>query len=205
MKKIVGFTCDGASVNTGKNRGVIELMQEEVHDKVVLVHCLVHRLELAYKKAFQSSKLYDQVISLRTRLFSFYHVSPLQRQNYASTCEALQVTAAYPVRIGGTRWLSHTESGLTILWKGYKAFVEHLQQVVVGAPGSTRSNAQPKAKAIVQQLRSWDQMWFACFLHDVLTILGRLCKELQSQDCSISSCHQLLRATTNSIKKLKER
>ena len=48
MKKIVGFTCDGASANTGKNRGVIELMQEEVHDKVVLVHCLVHRLELAY-------------------------------------------------------------------------------------------------------------------------------------------------------------
>jgi hypothetical protein len=47
LKKCVGFTCDGAAVNTGADNGVIGIMHEELSDRIVLVHCLVHRLELA--------------------------------------------------------------------------------------------------------------------------------------------------------------
>ena len=51
LNKLIGFTCDGASVNTGEKNGVIALMHRDISDRIVLVHCLVHRLELAYKKA----------------------------------------------------------------------------------------------------------------------------------------------------------
>ena len=56
LKKIVAFGADGAAVNTGQVSGVISKMQAEVRGSIVMVQCMVHRLELAYKDAFNQCK-----------------------------------------------------------------------------------------------------------------------------------------------------
>ena len=73
--KIIGYTCDGASVNTSHENGVIVLMQKEISPCIVLVKCLAHRLELAYKEALKQITLNNKVALLLTDLFSFYHKS----------------------------------------------------------------------------------------------------------------------------------
>jgi hypothetical protein len=57
LSKLVGFGCDGASNMLGKKNGLATLLEAD-HPEVVAVHCLAHRLELAFKDTYSGfSKL----------------------------------------------------------------------------------------------------------------------------------------------------
>ena len=51
-KKIVSFTSDGASVNTGQNEGLMTRMKRDRRDWLVPIHCVNHRVEMAIKESF---------------------------------------------------------------------------------------------------------------------------------------------------------
>ncbi len=129
FNKLVGYGCDGASVNTGKKGGVITHLRAAASDSVLLVVCLVHRLESACKDAFRHHKLYEKVMQMLSSLFSFYRQSPKQRSGLKETFQAKGIPVATPTRIGGTRWVGHTLTALHALWKGYEVFWLHLDQV----------------------------------------------------------------------------
>ena len=126
--KIIGFTCDGASVNVGQIAGVITFFHS-LYAAILLVHCLSHRLELSFKQAVKGVKLYEKINSLLSELFKFYHTSPLQTENLKTSFNSLEIPVALPHRVGGTRWVSHTFGALEQVWKGYPAYVQHLSQV----------------------------------------------------------------------------
>ena len=79
LSKVVGFGADGASVNTGEKGGVIAIMRKTLNSDIVMIRCLVHRLELAYKAAMKKSKLYSRIMSLLSGLYGFYHTSANDR------------------------------------------------------------------------------------------------------------------------------
>ena len=130
LSKVVGFGADGASVNTGEKGGVIAIMRKNLNSDIVMIRCLVHRLELAYKAAMKKSKLYSRIMSLLSGLYGFYHTSALQRPNLKQAAEATKCPFAVPLRVGGTRWVSHTLLALNQLWKAYPALEMHLSQVL---------------------------------------------------------------------------
>jgi hypothetical protein len=49
--KLVSFTADGASVNTGKYNGVLTQLKRN-RPWLLTIHCANHRIELAVKSAF---------------------------------------------------------------------------------------------------------------------------------------------------------
>ena len=51
MKKLVGFTCDGASVMISSRQGVFAKLRREINPKLFLTHCPPHRLVWASKDA----------------------------------------------------------------------------------------------------------------------------------------------------------
>ena len=59
LHKIVAFAADGASVNTGENNGVIAKIRKHVSPSVIMVKCLAHRLELAFKEAVSELQPYN--------------------------------------------------------------------------------------------------------------------------------------------------
>ena len=127
--KVVCFTGDGASVNSGYQNGVIAKLKQ-LSQEIIFVHCLNHRLELALKQAMKGHKLYEKINSLLSEIFKFYHTSSLQTENLKTAYEACNVPVQLPHRIGGTRWVSHMSGALEQIWKGYKVFVQHLDQVI---------------------------------------------------------------------------
>ena len=66
--KLVGFGCDGACVMLGAFSGVAKLMKD-IQPSTIVVHCLAHRLELAYKDAVKGIKVYESVIILLMGLY----------------------------------------------------------------------------------------------------------------------------------------
>ncbi|XP_070560509.1 zinc finger protein 862-like isoform X1 [Ptychodera flava] len=201
QQKIVGFGCDGASVNTGSVSGVITLLQTNISKEIVLVKCLAHRLELAFKDAIKGIHLYTKLNTLLTELFKFYHTSSLQTENLKQTFRALGLQTALPHRVGGTRWVSHVLGALIQVWKGYAAYVKHLGQVA-----SEHSNKkQPKAKHLSMLLSSKELVVFGNFLTDVLTVISTLSQQLQRDEIGIYHSYEQIQATIMVVKKYKER
>ena len=116
--KLVGFACDGA--NVGSVYGVIAL--DQMSRSIVPIHCLNHRIELAFKDAVKSQKLYDKVDGILSELYKFYHNSALQTENLKSTYNACGMAVQLPHRVGGTRWIPHLVGALGQVWKGYKGY-----------------------------------------------------------------------------------
>ena len=129
--KIVCFTADGATVNTGHLSGVISKMREAWNPSIVMIKCLMHRVELAVKEVFTNDPHYKSFQSVLTTLFTLYHRSPLMRAGLEETfaCLTPPATPIMPSRVGGTRFVGHTERAIQKLWQGYKAYILHLTQV----------------------------------------------------------------------------
>ena len=72
-KKLVGFGCDGAAVMIGRNGGVATYLKQ-IQPRLLIVHCLAHRLELAVKKI----PVYSSLLVLLVGIYYFYHYSPKQ-------------------------------------------------------------------------------------------------------------------------------
>lgn len=53
LQKVVAFAGDGASVNTGHLNGVIAHFRRRIDPSIIMVKCMSHRVELAYKSALQ--------------------------------------------------------------------------------------------------------------------------------------------------------
>ena len=130
LAKMVAFVGDGASVNTGEINGVIALFRKHVNASVIMVKCMSHRVELALKSAMKTSPLFNKVHDLFDQLFKFYHKSPKQTSGLKQAFEALNMSSSQPIRVGGTRWVSHTLDALKNMLKGYSAFIMHLSQVI---------------------------------------------------------------------------
>ena len=54
-EKMVSFTSDGASVNTGQNEGLMTRMKRDRRDWLVPIYFVNHRVELAIKDSFDKS------------------------------------------------------------------------------------------------------------------------------------------------------
>ena len=127
--KLIALGSDGASVNTGQKGGLIALLKRQISCEIIIIKCVAHGLELVFKSAAKSCKLYDKINTLLQELFSMYHKSALQKSNLETTYKALALPPLMPLRVGGTRWIGHYLRALEVVWKGYPAFVEHLKQV----------------------------------------------------------------------------
>lgn len=131
MSKLVGLGCDGASVMTGVKGGLGALLRTD-SPTVYTVHCLAHRLELAYKDSSKGAakmlhgKLFD---TMMIGLYYFYHRSTVNRSSLLRCATTLQCTLLMPTRIGGTRWIGHVQRALTNMIHSFGAIVLHMKQV----------------------------------------------------------------------------
>lgn len=126
--RLVGFASDGAAVMVGRLGGVVTKLREEM-PHLVGVHCMAHRLELAFKDAIKEQKLHQTLDSLLSGLYTFYHISPLNRANLKAAYDSLDLPPLMPTRIGGTRWVGHHKRALDNFLRGYEAIALHLEQV----------------------------------------------------------------------------
>ena len=129
-EKLVAVGTDGASVMTGPKSGVVVRLKED-KSYVIGMHCMNHRLELAYKDAVKSNTLNQKVDKFLRGLYAFYHKSPLNRSNLKKCFKELDIKVLMPTRVGGTRWIGHTLTALTNFLGAYRAIKRNLVEVIV--------------------------------------------------------------------------
>lgn len=71
QKSCIASAADGASVNFGKDNGVLPLLTNRMDMPwLIKIHCIAHRLELALKDAFEDS-FYQKEVTWDYSLFHF--------------------------------------------------------------------------------------------------------------------------------------
>ena len=147
---------DGASNMTGVRSGLATLLKKD-HPEVITVHCLCHRLELAFKDATKSAvkKNYDKLMTLVIGLHYFYKKSHKQKQGLLNSFKAVNISGILPPKATGTRWLPHLSRAIKSLIRNFPAYEAHL---------STASHENAKAEGLLKIMLQKEFMAFVFFL-----------------------------------------
>jgi len=131
--KLVAIATDGASVMLGKDNGVVKKLKGD-RQHVISVHCMNHRLELSFKDTASKNAGHQKLQQLLLWLYLFYHKSALNRANLKNSYASLNMKPLMPTRTDGTRWVGHLWRALDHFLKGYRAIIQHLEQVLNFSP-----------------------------------------------------------------------
>ncbi|XP_023933505.1 zinc finger protein 862-like [Lingula anatina] len=173
---LVGFGCDGASVMLGKYGGVASKFRN-IQPSIVVVHCVSHRLELAYKDSIKKNETYEKAISLLMGVYYFYKNSPKMRQCLRKICNITGTACLIPARVGGTRWIGHLWRAVDVFLKMMCPIFEQMSDVVNQKSGKESKN---KARGFLRWMTTSSVIGYLCLLKDVLKPLHILSNKLQA-------------------------
>lgn len=147
---------------------------------LVAVHCCAHRVELAIKDISTDVDFFKSLEGTLVELYKVYHKSPLNWSVLQQVGEMLQVKVVKPVKLVGTRWVTHRERALKILLDGWQSFVVHTSQV---AQGLTQS--KDRARQLNTTLTNLKFFLFAKSCAEFLGIVQHFSKLLQYDNITI--------------------
>ena len=209
--KLIGFGCDGASVNmaAGGLRGYLQ----HCVPWVVVFWCLAHWLELALKDAL-SSTLFSSIDNMLMRLYYLYEKSPKKCRELEDVVAELRVCLEAthmpssasghggnrPLRACGTRFVAHKVAVLERVVSRFGAYCNHLTNL--SEDHTVKSVDRQKLKGYVLQWQRAKMLLGCAFFHDLLKPAAILCKTLQANDVCIVEAIEAILKTTKHIEKL---
>lgn len=133
IEKIVFIGSDGASVNCGKNSGLVKQFQDEF-PYISFVWCFSHRLERSLEDAL---KIYmEPVDTSLLHLYYLYEKSSKKTRELKLLYQEMkdiyniEGNGIKPVRASGTRWVEHKLNAMTRLVEKFGVYTQHLQNVI---------------------------------------------------------------------------
>ncbi len=212
--KLVGFGCDGASVNIAA-RGVRGYITDVV-PWVVVFWCLAHRLELALKDSLKDT-LFSVIDEMLLRIYYLYHNSPKKCRELDDVVQALKMCleeedddvprsnlrSNRPLRACGTRFVGHKVAALNRLIQRFGAYLAHLT-TLINDP-CVKSIEKAKLKGYLMRWKDSKIILGCALFHDLLKPASILCKCLQDDDLSVTNAIESLLHTSNALEKLKEK
>lgn len=145
---------DGASNMTGSRSGLAALLRQRVNPEMANVHCMSHRLELAFRDAIKKNKQYDKLMTLLIGLHYFYKKSHNNKTGLQRAISTMK-QGVLPPKVTGTRWLPHLFRGINAMMKTFRAFEAHL---------ATCSHQNAKAEGLYKLLTNINVVAFCLFL-----------------------------------------
>lgn len=145
---------DGASNMLGKKAGLAALIKKD-HPEIISVHCLCHRLELAFRDVLKHFKSYEKMMTLLVGIYYFYKRSYKQKQGLLNVSKVLGVKSTLPPKVTGTRWLPHVSRSINNLIKSFRPYEMHL---------SSSSHQNPKAEGLAKLLVNKEMLAFMLLL-----------------------------------------
>ena len=169
LDKVIYLSADGASVNSGKDSGLIAQFQME-HEWVLFVWCFSHRLELALKDSLQDfTAPVDETLM---HLYYLYHKSSKKlRELKCLFNEFKDDFETYgdgikPVKCTGTRWIDHRIRAMGRLVDKFGLYTRHLKEFI---EENTNSTVKATVRGKLNKLIDAQVLLRSAFLKDVLS------------------------------------
>ncbi|KAI3494634.1 hypothetical protein L1887_40551 [Cichorium endivia] len=212
--QVRGQGYDGASNMRGEFNGLKALILQE-NESAFYVHCFAHQLQLvivavAKKHAdvrdfFEETSLVVNVVcgSCKRKYLLRELSQESRREGIANgeleTGKGLNQETTL-IRAGDTRWGSHFNT-ISSLMKLYSGVLDVLANVE--KEGGTLQNRR-QAGGILLNLKTYEFVFYLHLMYEVLHRTNILSKELQKQDLDILEAACMVRATMDSLQKLRD-
>ena len=132
LSRIVFLASDGASVNSGKDSGLIWLLQEDF-PWISFIWRFSHRLELALEDALK--EFIEPVDTSLTYLFYLYKSSKKHRElkNFHHLLEGqfeMYSAGVRPLKATATRWIDHKVAAMGRVIEKFGLYTKYLQHSI---------------------------------------------------------------------------
>jgi hypothetical protein len=191
QERLISLTVDGASVNIGKHKGLVNMLESPTH-----IHCYNHLLDLCLKDALNNSAMASKTIALLRSINTFYRSSPKLTRELKRAAVALDIKLLSFKPICDTRWANSLQSSLIAVLDNYESIVQHLTNIVSQHASGYTSNVKSSAKSILKDLLMYDTVHFCYALRDFLDIVSKVSLQLEKENINICDA-------TDCIKNLK--
>ncbi|CAG4970092.1 unnamed protein product [Parnassius apollo] len=117
IQNLIGIGTDNASVMTGRNNSVIEILKREYNlPNLILIRCICHSLQLAVSHASESN-LPRNIEFLIRETYNWFSISPKRRDEYKALFQTINCgdEPLKILKVCDTRWLSIEPAVLRIL------------------------------------------------------------------------------------------
>ena len=206
--KLIGFGCDGASVNMGSN--ALKGCLQSDRPWIVTFWCLAHRLELSLKDALRNT-LFSTIDDILLKVYYVYSKAPKKCRELEAIVTELRACLDQselpldggnrPLRACGTRFIAHKVAALERLIDRFGVYLIHL--ISLTEDRSVKAADQQKIKGYVTKWRDSKILLGSAVFHDILRPAAILCKALQSDELSVVNCIEAILRTSANIEKLK--
>ena len=182
--RFVQFVTDGASVFTGSKTGVGKLLKEKF-PRLMVWHCLAHRLELAVTEVRSDFHEISNVQTIFSSVYSFYSRSSMQVAKLSEICKSLSISFKKIGKIFTIRWVASSLNSITALLDSYEAIY---------------LNIKDSNKELAYSMSDLNFVLNLLTMKEALTVIATLSKQLQTKNIGIIESHQLM---LNCLKKLR--
>ena len=199
-KKIIYLSADGASVNSGKDSGLIAKLQEE-NEWILFVWCFSHRLELALKDAL--ADFTNPVDESLMNMYYLYQKSSKKLRELKLLFKEIDFEmygdGVKPVKATGTRWIDHRIRAMTRLIDKFGLYSRHLHDFI-----SREKNSKNKAtvQGKLNKLLDAQVILRSCLLKDLLAPAKIFSLITQKEHPNIMETVEAVDKTKNDYKKL---
>ena len=202
-EKTVALGTDGAAVMVGETGGVFALLKRDI-PHLIKVHCIAHRLELAFADTVKAMAELEEAKSMLQGIWKHYHYSPKAVRELKELAESMQVKAYKAVKADGTRWVPHLKRALDVLLlKNYYSVVTHLQHTSQARDSSV--TIQGRASNYCKKLVSYKFLLFLHLLLDIVTAISKLSLQFQDDKIAISQLQDKVNALSSTLDAFKVR
>jgi hypothetical protein len=146
-KKLISVCADGASVNMGSINGAFTTLKQQINH-FLIIHCSLHKLELAVQDAFKQSPEFSQIVEMMTSIYYLFKNSGKNWRMMQLIAEKMGVNILRYPKTHGTRFQSHKESGLKVFLYNMGVFLLFAENAI-----ETRGLITPAMKAKVTGYR----------------------------------------------------
>ncbi|XP_045165902.2 zinc finger protein 862-like [Mercenaria mercenaria] len=211
LDSMTSFASDGPSVMTGKKNGVVAKLKKD-NPRVIPVHCLNHRLQLAVSKAFGSVREIDSVDEILIAIWKYYHFSTVKSGSLDAVQDLLREMGTSDTKQNltvkkavHTRWLSH-ENALHSIRKLYVAICQDLENAVVsGRDKKLGEKSGPSATGLLKIMKQCDKLFYMLLLCDMCTTLARLTLLFERADIDLASIQPQIQLAVANLQNMKKR
>ncbi|XP_041353824.1 zinc finger protein 862-like [Gigantopelta aegis] len=181
----VATAADGASVNFGKESGVLVRLKKTM-PWLIMIHCIAHRLELALKDSFKGSFYELEIDNLMMHLYYMYRRSVKKWHELQRTAETFGEHVVKPSRSQGTRWIDHRRKALTALIQDYRCIVTQLQEQGSELRKDIPAGDRAKMRGYSKLMTSHRFVLYLASYQDLVEDLAELSLSLQDDNLPIS-------------------
>ena len=197
--KLVSCTADGASVNTGKYRGVLTQMKRD-RSWLLTIHCANHRVELAVKSSLSIVE-FEAVEEFYKTNFQLLKNSGKIKAQVAECARNLGIHY-YPMpKIHGTRFVNHRRRGFKNLLETWPAYTLAYENAVTD-PRGMAANTCAKITGLLKKFKSYS---FMCTVDVYLDLLEQLAPMSLVFEADTLMPYEVTSAVKRSILQLREK